>query len=45
MKNTKTPPKTTKKGKENTKIIPLVFEGKTYRVPTTYKRIKNIRLI
>ena len=44
MKNTKTPPKTTKKRKENTKIIPLVFEGKTYRVPTTYKHIKNIRL-
>ena len=37
------PPAKTKKAKEQVKILPLVIEGQTYRVPTTYKRIKSIR--
>lgn len=44
IKKSNNPPKKSQKGKGKTETLPLVFEGETYHVLTTYKRIKSIRM-
>ena len=44
QKKGKNPPIKSPKTPDKVKILPLVIEGQTYHVPTTYKRIKSIRM-